>query len=262
MRLKDKVAIVTGASTGIGRAVVLAFAREGADVVITKRSTPVDDLVQEIESLGRQCLVVKASTSSTEDMNRLAEETLNKYGRIDILFSNAGITHGPHGACEVAEMPDEEWDYVMDVNLKGTFRACRAVLPSMIKQKYGQIICVSSIIGARQGWQTRVHYSATKAGIEGIVRSLAIEVAKYGIFVSGIAPGLVETPQTLDPTSMTKKGLDIAAKNIVPAGFIAKPEDIAHLAVYLASDESNYLIANPILIDGGMIARSVNLYND
>ena len=256
MKLKDKVAFVTGASSGIGEEVAVAFAREGADVILTEYSTSAAKAAQKVEDLGRKALVTKVNVGKTEDVNQAVEKGIEEFGKIDILFSNAAITGVNPELC--FEMSDEEFEKIININLKGYFRCCRAVLPSMLKQRYGRIILVGSVVGIRQGWPTRVHYAASKGGIEGMTRSLAMEVAAYGVTVNCLAPGLVRTPQTLDPQSITEEGLQKAKEEYVPVKFIADPEDISPFAVLLASDESRYLTGTSILVDGGMMPRSVN----
>jgi 3-oxoacyl-[acyl-carrier protein] reductase len=256
MRLENRVAFVTGGSSGIGAAVALAFAQEGAHIVLTEWDSPAEPTAEQVRRVGRQALVVRTDVGSTTDVNRAVEAGLAAFGRIDILYSNAAITGVDPRPC--FEMSDEEFEVVLNVNLKGYFRCCRAVLPSMLRRRYGRIILVGSVVGIRQGWPTRVHYAASKGGVEGMVRSLATEVAPYGITVNCLAPGLVRTPQTLDPKSITAEGLHKAAREYVPVGFVADPTDLAPFAVLLASEESRYLTGTTLLVDGGMMPRSVN----
>ncbi|MEM7826468.1 MAG: SDR family NAD(P)-dependent oxidoreductase, partial [Candidatus Aenigmatarchaeota archaeon] len=166
MKLKDKVAIVTGAGQGIGREIALALAREGAKVVVTDITGKEEEVAKEIESLGGEAIALKLDVCSNEDAKRMTEEVLKKFGRIDILVNNAGI----YPFKPFVEMEEKDWDKVLDVNLKGTYNCTKAVVPAMIQQRYGKIINISSIAGTTVGFTQLVHYSASKAGMVGFTK--------------------------------------------------------------------------------------------
>jgi len=245
MKLKNKVAIVTGAGQGIGREIALTLAKEGAKVVVTDITDKIHDVVKEIESSGSQGLGIKVDVSKRNQTEAMVKKTLQKFGRIDILVNNAGI----YPFKSLLEMKEEDWDHVLDVNLKGVFNCAKAVLPAMTKQKYGKIINITSIAGTKVGFLNLVHYSASKAGILGFTKSAALELAQYNINVNAIAPGAIDTPGT-STTMGERKQFEKFAK-IIPAKRIGKPIDIANLVSFLASDESSYITGECIVVDGG-----------
>lgn len=255
MKLKDRVAFVTGAASGIGAAVAAAYAREGAQLVLVDIHEN-DSVLHAVRERGGEALWVQADMRNTEEVDRAVTLGIEKFGKVDILFAGAAITGVNPALC--FEMSDEEFETVIDINLTGYFRCCRAVLPSMLKQNYGRIILVGSICGIRQGWETRVHYAASKGGVEAMTRSLAVEVAPFGVTVNCLAPGLVRTAQSLDPRGFAEAGLQRAAREILPVGFVADPEDIAPFAIMLASKESRYFTGQTILIDGGTDIRTTS----
>lgn len=242
--LKDKVAIVTGAGLGIGRGIALSLAKNGVKVVVTDISDEIFEVVKEIEASGSQGLAVKCDVTDREQVDDAVKRTLEKFGRIDILVNNAGI----YPFKSFTEMTEEEWDKVMNVNVKGIFNFTKAVLPKMIEQKYGKIISTSSIAGSIVGYASLVHYSASKAAIFGFTKALALEVAQYGINVNTVCPGAIDTPGT-------RKGLTeeayVQVKKTIPLGRWGQPEDIANVVVFLASDKSSYITGQCIVADGG-----------
>ena len=245
-RLDGRVALVTGASTGIGRATAIRFAKEGARIAVNVFRNPVRDVEQTAQKLGADIITVKADVRSTHDVDSLVNAAIGRFGRIDILFCNAGILSW--GRTE--DLTDDEWDYVVDCDLKGTFRLCRAVVPHMKKLKYGRIIVNSSISGVSTGWVGHAHYCAAKAGLVGFVKSLAVEVAREGITVNAVSPGIITTEQTRSKGSLGEDGLTKIAQQI-PIGYVGEPEHVAAVVVFFASEESAYVTGQNLIVDGG-----------
>lgn len=242
LELKGKVIVITGAARGIGRAIALAFAKEGAKVMINDVAdgTPVE---QEIKNIGQEAAFIKANIASLEEAEQLFNKTVERFGRIDVLINNAGITRD----ALIHKMTESNWNDVIDVNLKGTFNCCKAAVKFMMEQKYGRIISISSVVGQR-GNIGQANYAASKAGIIGLTKTLALEFARYGdITVNAIAPGFVDTEMV---RSVPEKIMERIIESI-PFHRLAQPEEIADLALFLASDKAKYITGQIIGINGG-----------
>lgn len=250
MKLKDKVAIITGVSSsiGIGRAIAIAFAREGADVVVCDINYEgVQERAREIERLGIRSLGIKTDVSKASDVSHLMEVTIDKFGRIDILVNNAGIL-GDRKL--IQDITEEEWDAVLNVNIKGQFLCVKYVVPHMLKQGRGKIINIASA-GGVVARPTYGPYCASKGAVIQFTRELATELAPHKINVNGIGPGVIETE--LDPgVTDDPKGREMSLA-ATPFGRLGKPEDIAVTAVFLASDESEFINGHTIFSDGGLL---------
>ncbi len=244
--LTDKVAIVTGASRGIGKAIAINLAKEGAKVVINYRSDDegANNVLSEIEQNGGTAVLHKGDISKFEVAEDLAKFCLEKFQKIDILVNNAGITKDTL----LLRMKEEDFDSVINVNLKGTFNCVKHISPIMIKQKSGKIINISSVIGLI-GNVGQVNYSASKAGVIGITKSLAKELGSRGINVNAIAPGFIET----DMTSVLSDKVKESILTHIPLNKMGSAEDVANLAVFLASNLSDYITGQVITVDGGMV---------
>jgi 3-oxoacyl-[acyl-carrier protein] reductase len=243
--LKDKVAIVIGASKGIGVGIAKVFVEKGAKVVIAARNKALLEKVQKeiFEEMGAQVEIFVADITKRNEIDSLIEFTLNTFGRLDILSQNAGVFPSK----PLLEMTDQDWDYVLDTNLKGTFHAVSACLPVMKKQGYGRIVVTSSITGTRTGNPSLAHYSASKAGINGFVKTAAIELAPYNITINCVEPGNIITEALRNLGDDYIKAQSLA----VPLGFLGEPKDIGYAAAYLVSDEARYVTGQSIIVDGG-----------
>jgi 3-oxoacyl-(acyl-carrier-protein) reductase len=242
LKLNDKVAIVTGAARGIGRAIALEFAREGANIVITD---VIDGslVVEEIKKTGRKSVFIKADVSKMEQVQELMNKTKKIFGKIDILVNNAGINRD----ALIHKMTEEDWDSVINVNLKGAFNCCKAAAKFMAEQKYGRIISISSVVG-QMGNTGQANYAASKAGIIGLSKALALELARYGdITVNVVAPGFVNTGMA---RKVPEKIMNAFIERIL-FHRLAEPEEVAYLAVFLASDLARYITGQVIGINGG-----------
>ena len=245
MSLAGKVAVVTGGSRGIGRAICLALAERGARVVINYVSRPeaAEDTRKQIESLGGLCQLVKFNVADTSEVQEAFKQITSECGRIDILVCNAGITRDGL----LATMKEEAWDEVMAVNLKGAFNCIKAACRPMMKQRWGRIIMITSVVGFA-GNAGQVNYSAAKAGLVGLTRSSARELASRGITVNCVAPGYIDTDMTSNlPESVKEKIL-----SEIPLGILGDPKDIAGAVIYLASDDARYITGQAIHVNGGM----------
>lgn len=249
--LEGKAALITGAASGIGAATAKRFAQAGADLVIAWYPGDPHDIAptaRAVEQAGQKVVVVEGDVSSNDDVAGWVSTCVESFGKIDAVVANAAIARDVPSP----ELDDERWNQLMEINLLGVFRCFRAALPHMIEQGSGRLMATSSIAGAVQGWSQHVHYTASKAGVLGMIRGLAVEVAPHGITVNGIAPGVIVTPQTLDEVnSLGPGGLEVFGPT-VPVGRNGQPEEIAAVFHFLASDEASYLTGQVITVDGGV----------
>ncbi|MBI3040586.1 MAG: 3-oxoacyl-[acyl-carrier-protein] reductase [Chloroflexi bacterium] len=247
MDLANRVAIVTGSSRGIGRAIALKLAEVGATVVITGSSdaATVDSVAEEVRAMNRQSLAILVDVSLSSDVDRMVAETVATYGRLDILVNNAGITRDQL----VLRMSDEDWDKVLNVNLKSVFLCTRAVLRHMLKQRWGRIISITSIV-ALTGNAGQANYASAKAGIIGFTRTIAREVASRGITANAIAPGFIETRMTQRLGEKQRQELT----GRIPLGYLGTPRDVAEAVAFLASEEARYITGQVLNVDGGLAA--------
>jgi len=244
LKLKGKVALVTGAAQGIGKAVALLLARNGADIVVSDVNLEkAEETAKEIEGLGQQALATKTNVADANDVERMVQAALERFGRIDILVNNAGITRDKL----LLRMSDEDWDAVLGVNLKGTFLCTRAVIRPMAKQKSGKIVNIASVVGA-MGNAGQANYGASKAGVIGFTKTVAREYAPRGINVNAIAPGYIETPMTEALPDKAKEEL----KRLIPMDRLGKPEDVAEAVLFLVSEASNYITGQVLHVNGGI----------
>jgi 3-oxoacyl-[acyl-carrier protein] reductase len=245
MDLSNKVAIVTGSGRGIGRAIALKLAEAGATIVITDigDAVIVNSVAEEVRAMSRESLAVLADISLSPDVDRMVAETVVAYGRVDILVNNAGITRDQL----VLRMSDEDWDKVLNVNLKSVFLCTRAVLRHMIKQRWGRIVNIASIVGIT-GNAGQANYASAKAGIIGFTRTIAKEVASRSITANAIAPGFIDTQMTQQLEEKQRQELE----KRIPLGYLGTPRDVAEAVAFLASEEARYITGQVLNVDGGM----------
>ncbi|TMV15532.1 SDR family NAD(P)-dependent oxidoreductase [Arenibacterium halophilum] len=246
--MDKRVVIVTGAGIGIGKSVAERFAGQGDHVVVTDVLEAEGKAVTEaITAAGGSAEFHALNVRDTAAADALVGDVIDRFGRIDVIVANAGIAH----RVPMSEMTDEKWDETFDVDLKGMLRVIRPALPAM--KAGGSIICLSSIMGVAYGWDEHVHYSSAKAGVVGLVRGLAVEVAKRGIRVNGIAPGYIRTAQLLsEKNSLGPNAAEIASPYI-PMGRLGEPEEIASVIGFLASADASYLTGQVVTVDGGLL---------
>lgn len=244
--LKGKCAIVTGAAKGIGKAIALKLASLGANIVLNYRSSEEKaiETENEIKALGVEVLRVKGDISNISDVENLINTAKEKFGKIDIMVNNAGITKDTL----ILRMKEEDFDSVINVNLKGVFNCLKTITPVMVKQREGKIINLSSVVGL-SGNAGQVNYAASKAGVIGMTKSLAKEIGARGITVNAVAPGFIET----DMTEVLGDKFKEEAKKSIPLKRLGKPEDVANVVAFLASEDANYITGQVIQVDGGMV---------
>ncbi|MBB6282129.1 3-oxoacyl-[acyl-carrier-protein] reductase [Geobacillus subterraneus] len=244
--LEGKIALVTGASRGIGRAVALELARQGANVAVNYAGSEAkaNEVVETIRSLGREAFAVQADVARAEDVERMVKTVLDQFGRLDILVNNAGITRDNL----LMRMKEEEWDAVINTNLKGVFLCTKAVTRPMMKQRYGRIINVASVVGVI-GNPGQANYVAAKAGVIGLTKTAARELASRNITVNAIAPGFITT----DMTEALSAELKEEMLKQIPLARFGEPDDVARVAAFLASDAAGYMTGQTLHVDGGMV---------
>ncbi len=243
---ENKVALITGATRGIGREIALELAANGFDIAVNYRSKKdiPEDLKKEIESHNVRCEFVQADVSNFEQCESMVKDAIDKFGRIDVLVNNAGITRDGL----IMRMKKEDFEAVIDVNLVGTFNVTRNVIPYMIKQRSGRIISLSSVVGVA-GNAGQTNYSASKAGVIGFTKSLAKEVASRNILVNAVAPGFIDTDMTKVLSDSVKEGINAQ----IPLRRMGSPREVAKVVKFLASEDSSYVTGQVINIDGGMV---------
>ncbi len=265
LNLKEKVAIVTGAGRGIGRAIALTFGQEGASVVVDDIDVEVaKDTAQKIESLGSRSLAIRVDVTKADQVNMMVSRTLEEFGKVDILINNAGIAYdmvGPVARNLFAESSTEEWQREIDIILYGTLNCIKAVIGYMIKQKSGRIVNISSDCGRTSaGLKGFSLYSAAKGGVIALTRGIAMELAEYGITVNTVSPGLVRATRALLAEKLKEtrpkeyeyyKYIEQGLIGAIPLGRIGVPEDIAKLAVFLSSDAAQWITGQTYSVNGG-----------
>ena len=246
MKLIGKTALVTGASRGIGREIALELARQGADVIVNYAGSEAKayEVVEEIKGLGREAIAIQCDVSNSDSVTNMVKETVDHFGKIDILVNNAGITRDNL----LMRMKENEWDDVMNINLKGVFLCTKAVTRQMMKQRYGRIINISSVVGV-SGNPGQANYVAAKAGVIGLTKTSAKELASRGITVNAIAPGFIST----EMTDQLTEDIQNEMLKMIPLAQFGEPKDIAHSVVFLASDDSRYITGQTIHVNGGMV---------
>ena len=245
MRLKDKVALITGGARGIGRSIALLFAQEGADIVIGDVDIQeANKTCLDIEALGKKALALQMDVTDYVKVEEAVNKILDKFAKVDILVNNAGITKDNL----LLRMSETEWDAVLSVNLKGTFNCIKAVSKAMVKQRAGKIINIASIIGII-GNPGQANYSASKAGIIALTKTTAKELAIRNINVNAVAPGFIQT----EMTGKLPQGLKEKMRDLIPLGKFGLPDDVAKTCLFLASEESSYITGQTIVVDGGMV---------
>jgi 3-oxoacyl-[acyl-carrier protein] reductase len=251
--LAGRVALITGAASGIGAATARIFAEAGADLALTwypPDGHDIEPVHRAVEETGRRVVVAAVDVTKAADVEALVLRAVRELGGMHIVVANAGIAR----KVPLADLDDAAWNKVLDVNLNGVWRCFRAALPHMQSAGYGRLIATSSVAGTVSAWPLHAHYTASKAGLVGLVQSLAVEFGANGITANAVAPGVIRTPQALDPVnSLGPEGVEAVARKI-PTGRVGSPEDIAYVFLFLASAEAAYVNGQLLVVDG---ARSL-----
>jgi 3-oxoacyl-[acyl-carrier protein] reductase len=245
MKLKDHVAIVTGGARGIGKAISQSLAQDGAHLVISDVNLgEAKQTADALASAERRCLAVEANVTDGKAVAEMVDRAIREFGRIDILINNAGITRDGL----LLRMKEEDWDLVLNVNLKGAFHCTKSVLPSMSKQRSGRIVNIASVVGV-MGNAGQANYAASKAALIGFTKSVAREYASRGITVNAVAPGFIDTAMTQNLSAEVRAGL----MKQIPLGRLGTPQDIAHAVHFLVSEEAGYITGHVLHVNGGML---------
>jgi 3-oxoacyl-[acyl-carrier protein] reductase len=251
--LTGRVALITGAASGIGAATARVFAAAGADLALAwypPDGHDIEPVREAVERAGRRVVVAPVDVTRTADVEALTAQAVQRLGGLHIVIANAGIAR----KVALEDLDDEAWNAVVDVDLHGVWRCFRAALPHMRRARFGRLIATSSVAGTVSAWPEHSHYAAAKGGLVGLVKSLAVEFAPHGITANAVAPGVIRTPQALDPVnSLGPEAIEAVAAR-VPAGRIGTPEDIAYVFQFLASAEASYVNGQLLVVDG---ARSL-----
>jgi 3-oxoacyl-[acyl-carrier protein] reductase len=244
VELSGKVALVTGAAQGIGRTVALLLAQKGADIVVSDINLEkAEETAKEIEAIGRRAVAIRVDVANLNEVERMIEAILERFGQIDILVNNAGIARDKL----ILRMTEEDWDAVLNVNLKGTFNCTKAVIRHMSKQRRGKIVNIASVVG-EMGNVGQANYAASKAGVIGFTKTIAREFAQRGINVNAIAPGYIETPMTEVLPERAKEEL----RRMIPMERLGRPEDVAEAVLFLVSESSSYITGQVLNVNGGI----------
>jgi 3-oxoacyl-[acyl-carrier protein] reductase len=244
LKLAGKVALVTGAAQGIGKAVALLLARNGADIVVSDINLEkAEETAKEVQTLGRKALAIKVDVAKLDDVEKMVGAIWARFGQVDILVNNAGIARDKL----ILRMTEEDWDAVLNINLKGTFNCTKAVVRHMSKQRSGKIVNIASVVG-EMGNAGQGNYAASKAGVIGFTKTIAREFAQRGINVNAIAPGYIETPMTDALPDKAKEEL----KRLIPMDRLGKPEDVAEAVLFLVSEASSYITGQVLNVNGGI----------
>jgi 3-oxoacyl-[acyl-carrier protein] reductase len=251
MRLSEKVVLVTGAGRGIGRAIALKFSDEGAKVVVNDINiAPAESIVERLKKMGRKALPVGADVSKREEVEGMFERAIREFGRLDILINNAGIRRD----ILIHRMSEDEWDAVLNVNLKGSFNCAQAAQKYMVKQNYGKIVHISSPVPATLVDRGQAHYASASAGLQGLTKALALELGRYNINVNCIVPDFIDSEMTRDSArriGLYLEDLKKAAAAQIALRRLGTAEDVANVALFLASDESSFISGQIIQVKGG-----------
>jgi 3-oxoacyl-[acyl-carrier protein] reductase len=244
LKLAGKVALVTGAAQGIGKAVALLLAQNGADIVVSDINLEkAEETAKEVQTLGRKALAIKVDVAKLDDVEKMVGAIWARFGQVDILVNNAGIARDKL----ILRMTEEDWDAVLNINLKGTFNCTKAVVRHMSKQRSGKIVNIASVVG-EMGNAGQGNYAASKAGVIGFTKTIAREFAQRGINVNAIAPGYIETPMTDALPDKAKEEL----KRLIPMDRLGKPEDVAEAVLFLVSEASSYITGQVLNVNGGI----------